>query len=374
MKKFLPLIASVFFLFSCSTSVQKGQFTVTGELKNTPDQKIYLEELYFSQKDPALLDTAEIKNGKFSLTALAPEEGLYRLRLEKSEAAFIFINDQPAIPFSSDLNSLSLENAKFNSPANYLLRSFMVDIEKQRKELEDKASILQQYKNPLPSDSTYQVMQLDILDKQAKFQQNVLRYIDTTSNAVMALFSLGYTRDIEPEKIETAVGGLTKRFPTNQAIATIVAQYKQLIAQNKSLPKIGGIAPDITMADTSGKAFSLSMLRGKYVLVDFWASWCGPCREENPNVVNAYQEFKNKNFSVLGVSLDKQKAEWTKAVEEDHLTWYHISDLKYWSSAAVAPYGIEGIPYNVLLDPQGKIIAMNLRGNDLQIKLSELIK
>ena len=374
MKKFLPLIASVFFLFSCSTSVQKGQFTVTGELKNTPDQKIYLEELYFSQKDPAVLDTAEIKNGKFSLTALAPEEGLYRLRLEKSEAAFIFINDQPAIPFSSDLNSLSLENAKFNSPANYLLRSFIVDIEKQRKELEDKASILQQYKNPLPSDSTYQMMQLDILDKQAKFQQNVLRYIDTTSNAVMALFSLGYTRDIEPEKIETAVGGLTKRFPTNQAIATIVAQYKQLIAQNKSLPKIGGIAPDITMADTSGKAFSLSMLRGKYVLVDFWASWCGPCREENPNVVNAYQEFKNKNFTVLGVSLDKQKAEWTKAVEEDHLTWYHISDLKYWSSAAVAPYGIEGIPYNVLLDPQGKIIAMNLRGNDLQIKLSELIK
>jgi len=374
MKKFLPLIASLFFLFSCSTSVQKGQFTVTGELKNASDQKIYLEELYFSQKDPAVLDTAEIKNGKFSLTALAPEEGLYRLRLEKSEAAFIFINDQPAIPFSSDLNSLSLENAKFNSPANYLLRSFMVDIEKQRKELEDKASILQQYKNPLPSDSTYQVMQLDILDKQAKFQQNVLRYIDTTSNAVMALFSLGYTRDIEPEKIETAIGGLTKRFPNNQAIATIVAQYKQLIAQNKSLPKIGGIAPDITMADTSGKAFSLSMLRGKYVLVDFWASWCGPCREENPNVVNAYQEFKNKNFTVLGVSLDKQKAEWTKAIEEDHLTWYHISDLKYWSSAAVAPYGIEGIPYNVLLDPQGKIIAMNLRGNDLKIKLSELIK
>jgi hypothetical protein len=175
MKKNLTLLTSLIFLFSCSNSVQKGQFTVNGELKNTPDQQIYLEELYFSQKDPAVLDTAEIKNGKFSLTAQATEEGLYRLRLEKSQAAFIFINDQPTIPFSSDLNSLSLENAKFNSPANYLLRSFMVDIEKQRKELEDKASVLQQYKNPLPSDSNYLAMQLDIVDKQAKFQQNILK-------------------------------------------------------------------------------------------------------------------------------------------------------------------------------------------------------
>jgi hypothetical protein len=340
MKKILVLLTSLVFLFSCSPSVQKGQFTVTGELKNTPDQQIYLEELYFSQKDPAVLDTAEIKNGKFSLTALAPEEGLYRLRLEKSQAAFIFINDQPSIPFSADLNSLSIENAKFSTRANYLLRTFMVDIEKQRKELEDKASILQQYKNPLPSDSMYLAMQGDIVSKQAKFQQSILRYLDTTSNAVMALFSLGYTRDIEPEKIEMAIGGLTKRFPTNQAIATIVAQYKQLIAQNKSLPKVGGMAPEITMVDTSGKPFSLSMLRGKYVLVDFWASWCGPCRGENPNVVKAYNEFKNKNFTVLGVSLDKEKAQWTKAIVEDNLTWYHISDLKYWSSAAVPLYGI----------------------------------
>ena len=374
MKKNLVLLTSLVFLFSCSPSVQKGQFTVTGELKNTPDQQIYLEELYFSQKDPAVLDTAEIKNGKFSLTALAPEEGLYRLRLEKSQAAFIFINDQSSIPFSADLNSLSIENAKFSTRANYLLRTFMVDIEKQRKELEDKASILQQYKNPLPSDSMYLAMQGDIVSKQAKFQQSILRYLDTTSNAVMALFSLGYTRDIEPEKIEMAIGGLTKRFPTNQAIATIVAQYKQLIAQNKSLPKVGGMAPEITMVDTSGKPFSLSMLRGKYVLVDFWASWCGPCRGENPNVVKAYNEFKNKNFTVLGVSLDKEKAQWTKAIVEDNLTWYHISDLKYWSSAAVPLYGIEGIPYNVLVDPQGKIIATNLRENDLHIKLQELIK
>jgi thiol-disulfide isomerase/thioredoxin len=128
------------------------------------------------------------------------------------------------------------------------------------------------------------------------------------------------------------------------------------------------------MNDVNDKPFSLSQLQGKYVLVDFWASWCGPCRGENPNVVAAYNQYKDKNFTVLGVSLDKDKASWLNAIKQDNLTWQHISDLKYWSSAAVQLYGFDGIPFNVLIDPKGKILAMDLRGPALQAKLKEVIQ
>lgn len=136
---------------------------------------------------------------------------------------------------------------------------------------------------------------------------------------------------------------------------------------------VGQPAPEISLPDPDGKVVTLSSFRGKYVLVDFWAKWCGPCRRENPNVVKAYQRFSKKNFDILGVSLDRTKADWLQAIKDDGLTWNHVSDLKYFESQAALDYNINYIPFSVLVDPSGVIIAKNIRGAELHKKLEEVL-
>ena len=165
--------------------------------------------------------------------------------------------------------------------------------------------------------------------------------------------------------------------------------YQSLNAEYKALPsgkylgerlaisqasQIGAPAIAFTQNDTLGKPVNLSDFKGKYVLVDFWASWCGPCRGENPNVVEAFNKYKNKNFTVLGVSFDQNKEKWLEAIHNDNLTWTHVSDLKYWDNAVGKLYGIQSIPQNILIDPNGVIIARNIRGEELQRTLAEVLK
>ena len=380
-KKILAVVALSSAMLACNNKEVKGKFTLQGNIKNLEDQQVYLEQLFFTQQQPQVLDTGVIKNGKFEVVAIASEDGLYRIRFEKMNSGFIFINDKPTINFTADIKDVSLQGPDFNTPANNTLKNLLLNIEGQRSTLVSTSKKIDNLKSLPGSDSILMAESKTLSGLTDNFNKFIVKYIDTVSQPVVALFALGYTQSIDPAVLNTIVPKMVNRFPGHQGIVGIVTQFNEMLVENNkpapaktSAPTIGSMAPDFTMNDTEGKPFTLSQLKGKYVLVDFWASWCGPCRGENPNVVAAYNQFKNKNFTILGVSLDENKEKWLQAIKADKLKWKQVSDLKGWENATVSLYGYDGIPYNVLIDPQGKIIATSLRESALQEKLLEILK
>jgi len=209
-----------------------------------------------------------------------------------------------------------------------------------------------------------------IKDKQAAVY---LAFIKANPNSLISLFTLrSYAGDIpDIDVVEPLYNSLSADVRSSKAGIA----YGSELAEIKKT-SIGAIAPDFTMPDTSNNIIALQQFRGKYVLVDFWASWCGPCRAENPNVLKAYDTYKAKNFTVLGISLDKADArdKWLKAIHDDHLEWTQLADLKGWKNEAALLYSVRAIPQNFLIDPQGKIIAHNIRGEELFKKLQEIFK
>lgn len=200
-----------------------------------------------------------------------------------------------------------------------------------------------------------------------------LAYIKSNPKTIIALDALQSYAGSMPDDV-AAVENIYKELAASVQNSTAGKNFEKTITGWKNTA-IGATAPEFTQNNTEGTPVRLADFRGKYVLIDFWASWCGPCRAENPHVVKAYEKYKDKNFTILGVSLDQPtgKEAWIKAIADDNLTWTQVSDLKFWENEAARLYGIRGIPQNYLLDPKGKIIAKNLRGEALDKKLAEVI-
>jgi peroxiredoxin len=213
----------------------------------------------------------------------------------------------------------------------------------------------------------------------------VERYADTTNYLPNALFAIRILNPLAEEQfVNTFIQTLPRRFGDAKQAKEFTERWNKMLAQRKNATQpqqnftggvvMGALAPAITLPNPQGQTISLASLKGQYVLVDFWASWCPPCRAENPNVVAVFNKYKDKGFTVFGVSLDDNKEKWQKAIQDDGLAWTQVSDLKRWESVAARDYGVESIPTNFLLDKEGKIIARDLRGPALEAKLAEVLK
>lgn len=376
MKKFALIAACLL----PAAVMSQGKFTINAKVGNLGSPaKAFLQ--YGSRANP-IVDSVEVVNGKFTFSGPLSTISQAALFIKHDNApvargviadAFLFYLEPATLQIESATDSVKHAAVK-GSKINEVNEKYKVLT---KPVLEKNAALMTEYYGKTPEQRKDEAYMKTVYSRDEAIRKEInalnKQFYAAHLDSYVGLVAFQGTIDLDGD-----LAGSEAEFNKFSAAVQSTDLGKSISQTLASAKKtgVGQMAMDFTQNDVNDKPVKLSDFRGKYVLLDFWASWCGPCREENPNVVKAYQTYKDKNFTVLGVSLDQpgKKADWLAAIEKDGLTWTHLSDLKGWENAASKLYGVRGIPANFLIDPSGKIVAKNIRGEELQNKLAELLK
>jgi peroxiredoxin len=359
----LAILAVSIFAISCKNS---NELSISGKVDNAGEIKKVL--LYETDQ---LVDSAFLnENNEFKFRRVTEEPDFYTLVVGEKNFLVVGKNGDE-LNFKTNYTD-STNNYEINgSEESEKIREFNQignDFSKLYKKIQDDYSRMVEA-NPAAKDSIYNVLMPQFQSTMDKFSETSLTFAKENKNNLAGFFAAS---SLDQSRYETELIAYAEEirsvFPKNKAVQSFVAK----MAEVKSV-SVGQMAPEFELNNTEGKLVKLSDFKGKYVLLDFWASWCAPCREENPNIVKQFESFKDKGFTVLGVSLDEEKSDWLKAIKDDRLNWTQVSELKRWDGKVTMKYKVEGIPASFLLDPKGKILAKNLRGVELKNFLQKVL-